>query len=230
MSFFVAGSLLFIAFVLTLIFVREKFTPPPPTAFSFFTDTKLLLLNGGIAGIIGMIGLHGLARNIQYPVMPLIVETMVVTRTTLATQSGMVNSAAGMASVLAGLAVGYLADKMPLFKLGMTCALTGAVFGVSLTTADQVWQLALLNFLFSFFIGGMEPILNVSLTRVAPPDKRGSAIGLFGCARALGWFLGSLSGGFFAAILGLRSVFVVSAGVFTLIAGLLFRLRFGKTD
>jgi len=68
----------------------------------------------------------------------------------------------------------------------------------------------------------------VLLVRIVPVEKRGSALGLTASASAFGWFVGALSGGVFAAGFGLRSIFVISAGFFVGIAGLLALLGRGK--
>ena len=59
------------------------------------------------------------------------------------------------------------------------------------------------------------------MTHHVPTEKRGSAFGLIGSSRAVGWFLGSSVGGVLASMFGLRSIFVISGGLFVLIAVLL---------
>ena len=72
------------------------------------------------------------------------------------------------------------------------------------------------------------PFLKVILARIVPNEQRGSAFGLIGSARSFGWFVGAFSGGIFAAILGLRSVFIIIVALFATIAGLLALLGRGK--
>jgi DHA1 family multidrug resistance protein-like MFS transporter len=227
-SFFVAAGLLFTSFLTSLIFVQEGFNPESKTSFSFFSDTRELLLSSGVFPIIGMIFFYATSRMLQNPLLPLLVQKLVSTATNLATLSGFVVSAAGVASVLAGIIIGTLADRGKTLKIGIFCSLLGGGIVILIVFATSVWHLVLLNFLFAFFIGGLDPILKVIMARIVPTEKRGSAFGLIGSARSFGWFVGAMSGGIFAAIFGLRSVFVISALLFTGIAGLLALIGRGK--
>jgi len=227
-SFFVAASLLFSSFLMSLIFVRENFRPQSNTTFSLFSDLKGLLVTAGVFPIIGMIFLYGISRTIQRPVLPLLVQELVSTNTGLATRVGLVTSTAGFAAVLAGIIIGVLADRGKSLRVSVFCALFGVLFVSLIVFVSKIWQLVLLNFLFAFFVGGINPILKIILTRIVPNEKRGAAFGLVGSARSLGWFTGSLSGGIVAAIFGLRSVFVIIAALFVVIAGLLALFGRGK--
>ncbi len=228
-SFFVAAGLLFASFITSLLFVRENFDPVPNSSFSFFSDIKDLLLKAGVFPIAGMIFLYAISRTIQRPILPLLVQELVSGSTGVATRTGFVTSAAGVAAVLAGIIVGTLADRGKSLRIGTFCALCGVVFVSLIVFVDRIWQLVLLNFLFAFFVGGIDPILKIILTRLVSTEKRGSAFGLIGSARAFGWFTGSLIGGIFAAIWGLRSVFVIIALLFITIAGLFALLGRGRT-
>lgn len=227
-SFFVAAGLLFASFLTSLIFVQEGFKPESKTSFSFFSDTKELLLSSGVFPIIGMIFFYATSRMLQNPLLPLLVQKLVSTDTNLATLSGFVVSAAGVASVLAGIIIGTLADRGKTLKIGISCSLLGGGIVIFIIFATSVWHLVLLNFLFAFFIGGLDPILKVIMARIVPTEKRGSAFGLIGSARSFGWFVGAMSGGIFAAVFGLRSIFVISALLFVGIAGLLALIGRGK--
>ena len=229
-SFFVAASLLFGSFLLSLIFIKEKFRPEQNTTFSFFSDIKELLLTAGVLPIVGMIFLYGISRTVDRPILPLLVQELVSPHAGLglATQAGIVTSVAGAAVVLAGIIIGTLSDRGKTLMIGVICALSGSGVVLSIVFITRVWQLALLYFLSAFFIGGVDPILKIILTRIVPMKKHGSSFGLIGSSRSLGWFTGSLSGGIFAAIFGLRSVFVIIAILFVLIAGLLALIGKGK--
>lgn len=171
-----------------------------------------------------MIFLYALSLTIQRPQLPLLVRDIVATDYNLATQAGFVMSSGGVASVLAGMIFGTLADRGKTYSIGSVCAIGGGVFVASMILAQNVWQLAGINFLFAVAAGGIDPILKTLLTHHVATEQRGSAFGLIGSARAAGWFLGSLSGGILAAILGLHPIFLLSAAFFALIAGLLWLL------
>ncbi len=231
-SFFVASGLLLASFLLSMFFVREDFTPKASVKFSFFADLRKILLHAGVFPIVGMIFLYGMSRTLDRPVLPLLVQEMVSTQSDghlgLATQAGLVTSAAGFAVVLAGLMIGTLADRGRSLKIGVICAFCAIGLSFCMVFVSRVWQLTVLYFGSAFFIGGIDPILKVILARIVPAEQRGSAFGLIGSARSLGWFAGAFSGGILAVLLGLRSVFVMIAGLFAIIAALLALLGRGK--
>jgi DHA1 family multidrug resistance protein-like MFS transporter len=221
-SFFVAAALLFASFLTSLFFVREQHVKPESDVkFSLFADFKALIVAGGILPIVAIFFLYSIALTIQRPQIPLLVRDIALTDTNLATQAGFVIAAAGIASVLAGIIIGALTDRGKTVFLGVACSLIGSLFVGGMIFAAWIWQLALLNFLFAFTAGGLDPILKTILTHIVPMEKRGSAFGLLGSANAFGWFVGALSGGILASMLGLRSVFLTSTALFVIVAALL---------
>ena len=151
-SFYVAAGLLFASFLTSLIFVRERFKPESKTSFSFFSDTKGLLVSAGVFPIVGMVFFYAMSRRLQNPMLPLLVQELVSTDAGLATRTGVVTSVAGAAAVLAGIVIGTLADRGKFLRIGVFCALLGSLFVTSIVFVSNVWQLVLLNFLFVFFI------------------------------------------------------------------------------
>jgi DHA1 family multidrug resistance protein-like MFS transporter len=182
---------------------------------------KALLSHGSVLSIVGMMFFYAISMTIQRPQLPLLVKEIVVTEQKLATQAGMVLSVGGLASVIAGMLFGTLADRGKTYALGSLCAVVGSGFVAVMALAGSVWHVAGLNFLFAMAAGGVDPILKTILTHHVPPEQRGSAFGLIGSSRAFGWFFGALIGGVLASILGLRPIFLISAALFVIIAGLL---------
>ncbi|MCP4404776.1 MAG: multidrug efflux MFS transporter [bacterium] len=213
-AFLLAAGLLGISFLLAFVFVRENFSPPANTSFSFFSDMKSLMLIGGVVPIVFVILVCASARTMQFPLLPLFVQELTDNPTGIATQTGLVSSVAGMASVLAGILVGALADRNRPMKIVTLLAFSAAVFETAIPFVTEVRHLTLLYFGAAFCIGGIDPLLKVLLTRIVPADKQGSAFGVIGSARAFGWFAGSLSGGILAAYFGIRVVFLIIAGLF----------------
>lgn len=221
-SLFAGSFLLLIAFFVVLFFVRENFKPAAKISFSFFKDTKQILFGTGLLAIVGLIALFGFSRNMHRPIIPLLVQEISAGNFGLATQAGFISAVGGVAAIIAGMIFGSLADRGPLLKIGSLCAALGAVSLLPLVFVSRVWQLALFYFIPHFFLGGIDPILKVTVTRYVSEAKQGASFGIVGSAQSLGWGLGSLGGGIFAAFLGLRSVFVISFGLFALIAVILF--------
>jgi len=111
------------------------------------------------------------------------------------------------------------------YLIGMICAVTAGIFLLPQGFAPSVWALVPLCFLADFFSTGVEPIMNVLLSRQVPAERRGAAFGLSASARSLGWAVGSMSGGALAAYLGFAAVFINAAILFFFSAFYIYRLQ-----
>jgi MFS family permease len=69
----------------------------------------------------------------------------------------------------------------------------------------------LLGFFVAFNL--LEAVIPALVTRVAPPQARASALGVYNTAQALGPFMGGVLGGWLAKHFGPASVFAASAGL-----------------
>ena len=127
-----------------------------------------------------------------------------------------------MAGLLAGLATGWLSDRINPLRLLTLAAVAAAVF--------SGWQMFIGTFpvLFPvrfgtvFFAGTLEPALNAWLAKRVPEARQGMAFGLASTTRSIGWTVGPILAGMVAAV-NLRAVFGVAALGFLALA-LLFRL------
>jgi MFS family permease len=72
--------------------------------------------------------------------------------------------------------------------------------------------------LMAFFAAGLDPVFQIWLARSAPPDKRALFLGWGTSFRALGWFICAATAGGVAMLGGVRMVFMVTAGLFFLLA------------
>ncbi|GAK53186.1 major facilitator superfamily MFS_1 [Candidatus Moduliflexus flocculans] len=223
LTFLISAGLLFLSFLLSVFFIHERAAPQQQMAFSFWADTKAILTIRGVASIMGMIFLYSACRNIHQPVLPLFIQDISTDPGRLGAQTGLVSSLAGVASVAAAVVMGIVIDRGR-WGIGTMSAFVAALFASGLFFAQTVWQLALLYSVTAMFIGGIDPLLKVMLTRSVPQAKSGSAFGLSGSAISCGWFFGSLSGGMLAAIMGLRPVFLVIGVFLAAIAVLLTKL------
>ena len=104
-----------------------------------------------------MIALAGFARYLAMPLYPLLVQEIALPSLGLATQTGMVNAAAGVAVVLAGIVFGRLADRGAFFRLGTACSLAAGAFTAALAAARSIAMLIPLRMAADFSSGGAGP-------------------------------------------------------------------------
>jgi len=93
-------------------------------------------------------------------------------------------------------------------------ALGAGLFYIPQAFVGGVVQLIVLRGLLGFFDGGLLPAANALIsagTHEEGGGSHGTTYGLVYLATGMGFGLGPLSGGFIAAALGLRSVFLITA-------------------
>jgi len=237
-SFAVSGLSLLASFLVTLLFVREEFQPPPRSP-DFRREgaprpparpSPRLRMAGLRAAVvpflpvIGLIALGGFARYLAIPLYPLLVQEIALPSLGLATQTGLVNAAAGVAIVLAGILFGRLADRGAISRLGRASGLAAGVLTAALAAARSIGLLIPLRMGADFCSGGADNLLNVLLARRVDPNRRGLAFGLAGSVRSAAWALGGLAGGLLSAVAGFWAVFLLGGAAFLVVGWLFSRI------
>jgi DHA1 family multidrug resistance protein-like MFS transporter len=226
LAFFLSSITLFLAFWVALIWVKEDFSAPSTRgAPRIFRDLGQLIREQRILPFIGLFIFFGVARFSPRPMYPLLVKEIAVAGLGVATQAGLVNATAGIAAVLAGVVVGRLVDRGRPFVIGMVCAGVAGLFLLPQGFCPTVWSLLPFVLVADFSSAGIDPMLNVLLSRRVPVERRGGAFGLTASARGIGWSGGAMLGGVLAAYLDFKAVFINAALLFFLIAFFLSRLH-----
>jgi DHA1 family multidrug resistance protein-like MFS transporter len=223
-SFLVSAISLVISFLITLVFVREDFQRPQGPAVS--APLRLSAVRTAVVPflpVIGMIALAGFARYLAVPLYPLLVQEIALPSLGLATQTGMVNAAAGVAVVLAGIVFGRLADRGAFTRVGAACALAAGVFTAGLAAVRSIALLVPLRMAADFSYGGLDPLLSMLLARRVDAGRRGLAFGLAGSVRSAAWACGAMAGGLLSAAAGFWAVFLLGGVLFLTGAWLLAR-------
>ena len=233
-SFAVAAGLFLAAGATTLVLVREDFEPAGEGEGSV-----------GLSGLLADIRSRGRDRqlivmmlvvfsiqfgaNVVLPILPLFVQELDVGASP-ATLTGIIYTVAGVVAAFSSVSLGRLGDRVGHRKILILLALGSGLFYIPQAFVGTVLQLIVLRGLLGFFDGGLLPSANAIISAGTQGEGRGShgtTYGLIYLATGLGFGLGPLSGGFIAASLGLRSVFLITA--FILLA-LGIYLPFGVKD
>ena len=209
-SFIACGVLYFIGGIMTL-WVHENFSPVKKERQSKFSQFKVLSKAGII--VAGLFVMVGILRNIETPFLPLkVVEIVGENKAGLMT--GILGACAAAGGVISGFLLGKLADRMrPLQLMLPVLALSGAMLAGQ-GASKAMWLLMLCRFLAFVAAGGIEPILQVILSRVTPQENRGGAFGMAMTARMFGIMLSSVIGGFIQQIWNVNGVFIAGGILF----------------
>lgn len=233
-SFAVTAGLMLLAGVVTLLYVREHFEPPPPSEGSkglrgLLEDIRTRGRDRQLLTMLAVIFSIQFGVNVVLPILPLFVQQLDA-RESAATLTGVIYTVAGIVASASSVFLGKLSDRVGHRRMLIVMALGAGLFYIPQAFVTGVVQLIVLRGLLGFFDGGLLPAASALISSGTTTEGRGShgtTYGLVYLATGLGFGLGPLSGGFIAASLGLRSVFVITAAI---LLGLAVYLPFGVKD
>jgi DHA1 family multidrug resistance protein-like MFS transporter len=215
--------------VLTLLFVRENFVPPPagasrPGMGGLLRDIRARGADRQLLAMMLVLFSAQFGVNVVQPMLPLFVQNLDPTQTA-ATATGLIFTVAGIVASISSVVWGRIGDRFGYRKLLVFMALGAGLIYIPQALVTGVLQLVVLRGVLGIFDGGLLPSANAfiasSTTRRGESSSHGTTYGLVNLANGMGFALGPLSGGLIAAGLGLRSVFYVTAVILLVIAAYL---------
>ncbi len=116
-----------------------------------------------------------------------------------------------------------LAEKYRKMKQVFVAAtlLIGLAQAILVFAVDSYWAVFITLLLFFIAFNALEATLPSWISKTAPADKKGTAMGVYSSAQFFGAFVGGVTGGWIHQSLGLEMVFLfcaVSAGIWALVA------------
>jgi MFS family permease len=143
------------------------------------------------------------------PVMPLYVAGLGGT----SSEIGLIIGLFAMMAMLMRPPSGWLIDTRgtrPILFVGMAIFLLASLGYIALRSVRPILALRLFH---GIGMGLFPTAATVVIAELAPPDRRGEAMGWFGIANSLGLVLGPVLGPLVAAQLGFPALFLLAAGV-----------------
>lgn len=209
--FFLTSAFCLIGGVVTLLTIKEQFTPAPKSSAGKESAFGLLKQYPQVIGVACLLFLTNTSIMTAEPILSRFLENLQAPAGWVEFLSGMVFSMTGVANLVIAPRAGVLTDKIGSKKI-LTVAVAGAaVVYLAQGFAAAVWQMALLRFCLGLFTGAIQPAASSLLARSAPREVQGRLYGLTNSAMFLGNTLGPLIGGSIAAGWGLRAPFPVTA-------------------
>ncbi len=210
-TFFVAGAVIFVAFLATTFLVREdrsgfrkevrqvtkrawSMVPDPrPVATMLVTAMLLLFANMSIEPII----------TVYVGQLNPIGGDVVLT-------AGFVMAASAVGSILAAPRLGRLADRVGHWRLIVWCLGGCSVLLIPQAFVTSSWQLIGLRFLMGIALAGLLPAITATIRHNVPQTAAGTILGYSTSAQYAGQVLGPLAGGFVGGQIGMRAVFLAT--------------------
>lgn len=217
--FFIASFLGAIATLLAYFLLAEpaiqKETSPKPS-LSPLAGLDSTTRQAILAMLLVLFGGQFGGRCVE-PVLSLYVMNLEPQATAIATQTGILFTAAAAGQLLA---INLFLKRIPRWGHKKTLLLTllgASVFYFPHALVTRAWQLLGLRLAVGTFLGAVLPASNAFIGLLAPPERKGAIYGLTTSATFMGSFLGVLGSGIISALLGIRAVFITT-GILLLLA------------
>ncbi|HBM3260523.1 TPA: MFS transporter [Klebsiella michiganensis] len=214
-TFFIGGGIVFLAFILTLSYIRERYQ------CTQMDDLYVKKGDGGekiklVAMIFTVLLLVTSCMTIE-PIITIQIEKLNGNYYSVELAAGIAISAISIGNMLAAPYYGKITKIIGLEKTMAFCLLSAGVLLILQGYSVSVWGFTTLRFLMGIAIAGIIPCATLILSRNSNKETVGSAIGWLNSVQYLGQVLGPLIGGLIAVQIGINEVFIAS-GIILFIA------------
>ncbi|WP_195970869.1 multidrug efflux MFS transporter [Clostridium thermobutyricum] len=211
--FFITGGLLFIAFITTLLFIKEDFVRNEKMEFSTKELWNTLPQRGLTLTMLLTAFVLSLSLYSIEPIITVYVSELCNHIKDVAVIAGVVFSASGLANIISAPRLGKLSNKVGVEKVILISLIIAGIIYIPQAFVKNPWQLMGLRFLLGLAFGGLTPAVNTLIKRITPNELTGRVFGFSISAQYLGTFGGSVLGGQISSFLGIRYVFFVTSGL-----------------
>jgi MFS family permease len=211
--FFITGSFMFIAFIITLLFVKENFVREDKKVRGIRevwneVPEKNLTICLSITFFIITLGLNSIE-----PIITIYVMQLTKSLEHVALISGIAFSATGLANIIAAPQLGKLSDRVGAQKVILFSLIAAGIIYIPQAFVQNTWQLTGLRFFLCLTLGGLAPSVNTLIKKITPSALIGRIFGLTMSAQYLGVFGGAVMGGQISAAFGIRNVLYVTSAL-----------------
>lgn len=212
--FMITGVVLFIAFLLSLFFVHEKFTPVEKkdqiSARELFGGLKNKKV---IFGMFITTMIIQASNNSINPILSLYVRQLLGGGDNVAFISGIVAAIPGIATVVAAPRFGALGDKIGTQKIILAGLLLAFLVYLPQGFVTNVYQLMLLRFVVGISDAALLPQVQTLIAKNSPHESTGRIFGYNQSFQAIGNVTGPLLGSGISSAFGYGAVFLSTSAL-----------------
>lgn len=207
--FLITGGLLFIAFLLTVFFVHEEFTPIAKkdmvNASAMYKTLKYPHL---IMGMFITTLIVQASNNSVNPILSLYVRQLMGGGGGVALVSGIVSSLPGIATLLAAPRFGAWGDRIGTHKILLGGLIFGVLVFIPQAFVTNVYQLGFLRLLVGISDAAMLPQIQTLLAKYSPYEATGRIFSYNQSFQAAGNVVGPMLGSGVSGVFGYSAVFI----------------------
>ncbi len=230
-AFISCGLIYLLSGLLVHLFVKENFQRPAvPKAKKAEKRSRWQLLTPGVVWILAMVLVMGVARRIETPFIAMQVE-LISGIDKAAFYTGITSAVAALGGIFSGIFIGHVCDRMLPRKLLLPILLVSSGTTLAQAFSGNIETLIIARFFTYFAAGGLQPVLQVMLTKITDPERRGTFFGWFGSINVAGGIISSVLSGGIAYCGGVRGIFITSGILFLLMIPMIYpTVRASKSE
>lgn len=217
-TFFVAGGLIFLAFLATTTLLHEERKPPAAKGIRHTSTWSQLPQPRVIAMLLITASLLMFATMSVEPMITVFVAELTHNTSHASFGAGVIMALGAAGSIVSAPKLGRLADRIGHLTVVVGCLGVAGLALLLQSIAPNVVILAILRLLMGAALGGLMPAITAAIRHQVPDAVVGRVLGLGVSAQYVGQVTGPLMGGYVGAHFGLRSVFVITALVLLVVA------------
>jgi MFS family permease len=207
-TFWLAGGVIFLAFLATCFFIREDKRPASTVKTVKSSGWSAVVDKGPVITMLCMGFLLMLATMSIEPIITLYVAQLVAEPARVPLVAGIVMAAAALGSIVSASTLGKLADRIGYWPVIIGALTVSAVLLVPQAFVTEGWQLIALRFLMGLALGGLLPCITSVIRHHVPHHAAGSILGFSTSFQYAGQVAGPLMGGFVGGHIGMKAVFL----------------------
>jgi MFS family permease len=217
--FFWTGSFCLVAGLIVIQFTREEFKKNLVfKAFRLMPNIRYVFHSPELRLMLVLLILTQFAIQIVTPFLSLYVEYLEVSPKYVALLTGLVFGITGVANAVTAPFWGKRADRVGYRKILRISLIGMTLFYLPQALVTGVYQLLILRAGLGVFTAGVLPIINTIIRGSTEEKDRGGIYGIFQSGILFGNLAGPLIGGILSANLGLRPIFLITAGIVVLVS------------
>ncbi|MFD1418877.1 MFS transporter [Companilactobacillus keshanensis] len=209
-TFIIAGLLMGLVFLLSLILVKENFQPLPKKQVVGILETmreqefpKIIIIIFIITMIIQA------TNNAVNPIISLYLADILHNPSNLTLISGIISSIPGIATIMSATYFGHLGDRYGQTKLLSAALILGILTYIPQIFITNIWVFSFLRFLTGFSIAALLPAAQAILTLETDHKSLGRIFSYNQTFQAMGNVLGMTLSSIVSAYLGYSQMFLL---------------------
>ncbi|MGA9348829.1 MAG: MFS transporter [Anaerolineae bacterium] len=188
----------------------------PPEGF--WQGLALVLRSRALLVMFGTRLVMNFGSRIMGPMLPLFIQSLMPDGERVASVTGLITGVGAATAALGAVALGRVGDRIGHRRVLVACALGAAALYAPQFFVATPTELLILQGAVGVALGGILASVSATLANLAPEGRQGVVYGLDASAVSLANAVAPMVGAAIAAGLGLRFIFVCTAGIFALAA------------